>query len=237
MSPEEAHKLKARIETLRSIGEDLLRDQHRYEALTFLGSTVARYRSEARKEDSQYRLAAWLGSVSSLIKTEFTDNPALVARSELLLPAPDSPNPPLLTPYGPTPKPPSKAVPPALDLLVTAKDYIFVDTISSASDPLRHLIETTLREDFYKSFPFRILMGALALATVVIFGGTIYSQWQVQGIAARAAEALKAIDSAKQDVVAKIDAITSRIQQEAQNEANKRKGSQMYLGYRFGWWL
>jgi hypothetical protein len=214
MTPEEAHALRKRIEELTSVGKRLLKRERRNGA-------------ESHKKDEEYRFSAWLGAVSSLIKTEFKDNPALIRRSDLLLPAPEQTSPEQASPESGTPKTASEAVSSwvdlvslGVDLLETAKDYILVDAISTASDSLKRLIEATITEGYFKSWPFRLLVIAFGVVTTVYLGGTLYLNWQVQSIGNQAAEARKTIESAKQDVFKNITDTIASTQQEAKKEAN-----------------
>jgi len=205
MSPEEAHAVIHRIEVLGKIGEALRRE---------FKSVKSRIPGTLGTPEFpidpiyRYKLNGWLGETAALVKKSFADNPVFVARTDVLAPSANGD------------KPIEPAIAEGLDLLDTIKQFVFIDPHSTASEPLKELIEQTLRERYFKSWEVRLLAIAFGFVTACFFGGTIYLGWQVLSVASQADAARKSIDSARDAVLTTSNEIVKRIEARAADESN-----------------
>lgn len=198
MSPEEAHAVRDRLAALRRLGE-----------------TLKEEKEELWSDASQYRVSAWLGEVEGLVKERFGHNPALVARAQALTGEElVSDRQPVDAAIGLL-----QRVDAAISLLKTLDSFVFVEPLSGASEALKALIEQTLREEYFHNWPFRLLIIAFGVLLTLFFGGTLYLNWQVQGIANQADAARRSIDSARDSVMTATSQTVSRVQEQAQGEA------------------
>lgn len=239
MSPEEAHVVRSHIAALRSLGETLRKEV----------AADSQSRSDAR----QYRVSAWLGEVEGLVEERFSHNPALVARAKALASEEDESDQTQGTVLPPgqllelpaavgqgagseraqATMLPSRRVDGAISLLETLNSFVYVEPLSGASDALKALIEQTLREGYFRNWPFRLLVIAFGALLILFFGGTLYLNWQVQGIANQAEAARRSIDSARDSVMTATSQTVSRVQDQAHNEAEAELGKlrEMIAGF------
>jgi hypothetical protein len=230
MNPEEADNLEKRIEKLKSIGWDLYKElstraqtdkEKTYPLEVWLGEIASLIKTAFKDNPALVTKIDQLvlPANSTAVASGTSDDTAQNISSDVVQSVPPQPGAATSPPSGttaarikspsPVPNSPSEIVLVALDLLSTAEKYIFVDHISSASESLRTLIATTLRDDLYNSWTIRTTMIVLGFVIVLICGGTAFSLVQVQGVADRAAQANKNIESSEQTVAAKLKEVTS----------------------------
>jgi hypothetical protein len=196
MSPEEAQALLSRITLLQRFGEKLA-DESRRGKIT------------SDDDITNYRSDAWLSEVEALVVENFDQNSALAGRAKEFRSSEDGRKVPL-----------PAVIPMALDLLGTVKEFVFIDPQSAASEPLRNLIEQTLKERYFKSPEMRLLAAAFAFVTACFFGGTIYLGLQVQGVTTTAEAARKSIESNRDSVVTLGNEAVQRVGAKANEQAS-----------------
>src|ERR1051326_3783030 len=198
MTPEEAYALSRRIASLKRLGESLKK----------LGEEAGTGLADPRSNDDEharsikYKREAGVGEVEALVKSEFGSIPSFLARMNEIKSANE----------------PSQAIQ-VLDLLDTIERFVFIQPQSVASDPLKNLIEQTLKERYFSSWEVKVLGGLFAFAIACLFGGTAYLGIQVQGVSNQAEAARKSIELERDSIVRMGNEAVSRIEANASEQA------------------
>jgi hypothetical protein len=222
VNPEEANSLRERIRVLRSTGEQLAKEELKLDLskldktrhslggkFELLNSELKTLVSEQDLEILRYQLKTWIQDVRALITTGFKENEGLISWTSNLS---KSVGPIDLEQYDPkelrfNTRPRSLKLPlrvrgllkSGTTLLDTASRSIVVDTRGPASDPLRLIVEDTVKEKYFESWPFRLVLIVLGLLIALLFGGNIYMEWKTKGAIAEAEEVLGNIRKARDD--------------------------------------
>jgi hypothetical protein len=196
MNPEKAHSVAVHIDQLSGIGRAL--------------------RDSSTSSDS-YKITAWLGEIVSVFKNDFENNPAMLKEAEGLIKESSIKEGSIKEA-----KKPPIVINKALSLLNTAKELIFIDPQSTASETLKTLIDQTILENYFKRWEWKLLFGLYAAVAVLFAGGTLYLGFQVTGVANQADVARREIATAQDAVLAARREAVDLIGEKAKAEANEQ---------------
>jgi hypothetical protein len=217
MNAEEKFILEAKIARLIFIGEGFARRLE--EALQEKRISES---SGAANDSLRYEVRAWLSEVSALMSTDFKANSGLIAWCTTLadsfksLDDKESQNSvPKVGDYEDSEpfRLSRQAIQSGIALLRLASTFLFVDAREPASDPLRLVIEDTVKEKYFASWPFRFVLLVFGAVTAAFLGGTIYLDLKTKGALAAAEEMSAALKNAKGE----IDTAKNEMRSEIQN--------------------
>src|SRR5690349_18029491 len=107
--------------------------------LTSIGQQLLAETKYGRRRSYENRVKVWAAEVSAFVEASFNENSVLADWSGELK----------------TRDQLDDSISGGIDLLETASNYIYVDSRGTASDPLKRLVDETLKENYFASWPFR----------------------------------------------------------------------------------
>jgi hypothetical protein len=81
----------------------------------------------------------------------------------------------------------------AIRMLDATERYMRLRKRDAITDDFRRSVEIAVKDGYFESWPFRMLLGAFGVLTALLFGGTVYSTWHVEGIQKQAEQAQQSI--------------------------------------------
>jgi hypothetical protein len=111
-----------------------------------------------------------------------------------------------------------------LELLSIAQNWIVPEAQDELSASLKRLVEESLKEGYFKSWPFRGVVGAASFLVIIFFGGTLYSTWQVKSVLEQSEITKRQIETARTDVEVAEGTVLDKIKQEIDAAASVEKG-------------